>query len=360
MATMTPRRPLPSRERGLSLIELMIALTIGMLMLTALASMYMGASNNNKELARSSRQIEDGRYALQVLTDDIALAGYLGYFYTPIAPALPPDPCELNTMATIRTGLSLAVQGYDAPAAPAAPLSGCLADADHVAGTDVLVIRRADTNATATGALLANEVYVQANSDVNNSSNPVADVGTYTAAKFPLLLRDNTTTAPIRKLHVHIYFVARCSVPAGGGSACIGDGTDDNGNPIPTLKRLELTLDAGGNRAWVVTPIAEGVENMQIDYGVDSDGDGVPDGVFTTAPATAADWANVVAMNIHLVVRNTERTPDYSDLKTYSLGLAGTVSSTAIPGGTLDPGYKRKAYVAQARVVNTASRRETP
>lgn len=358
MATMTPRRPRPSRERGLSLLELMIALTIGMLLLTALASMYMGASNSNKELARSSRQIEDGRYSLQTLTDDIALAGYLGYFHTPIAPASLPDPCVLNTMATIRADLSLAVQGYDAPSAPAAPLSGCLVDADHVAGTDVLVVRRADTNVSATGSVLANEVYVQANSDVNNSSNPVVETGTYTAAKFPLLLKDNATTAPIRKLHVHIYYVAPCSVPNGGGSVCTG-ANDDNGNPIPTLKRLELTRDAGGNRAWVVTPIAEGVENMQIDYGVDSDGDGVPDGAFTTAPATAADWANVVAMNIHLVVRNTERTPGYSDLKTYSLGLAGTVSSTAT-GGALDPAYKRKAYVAQARVVNTAARREIP
>ena len=357
MATMTPRRPLPCCERGLSLLELMISLTIGMLMLTALASMYTGASNSNRELARSSRQIEDGRYSLQTLTDDVALAGYLGYFYWPIAPALLPDPCELNTVATIRAGLALAVQGYDAPAAPAAPLSGCLADADHVAGTDVLVVRRADTNATATGALLANEIYVQANSDVNNTSNPWVELGPFTAAKFPLLLRDSVTTAPIRKLHVHIYYVAPCSVPAAGLVSC--SPAADNGNPISTLKRLELTLDAGGNRTWVVTPIAEGVENMQIDYGVDGDGDGVPDGVFTTAPATPADWANVVAMNIHLVVRSTERTPGYSDLKTYSLGLAGTVSSTAT-GGTLDPGYKRKAYVAQARVVNTASRRETP
>ena len=357
MATMTPRRPLPCCERGLSLLELMISLTIGMLMLTALASMYTGASNSNRELARSSRQIEDGRYSLQTLTDDVALAGYLGYFYWPTAPALLPDPCELNTVATIRAGLALAVQGYDAPAAPAMPLSGCLAAADHVPGTDVLVVRRADTNATATGLLLANEIYVQANSDVNNTSNPWVELGPFTSTKFPLLLRDNVTTAPIRKLHVHIYYVAPCSVPAAGLVSC--SPAADNGNPISTLKRLELTLDAGGNRTWVVTPIAEGVENMQIDYGVDGDGDGVPDDVFTTAPATPADWANVVAMNIHLVVRSTERTPGYSDLKTYSLGLAGTVSSTAT-GGTLDPGYKRKAYVAQVRVVNTASRRETP
>jgi type IV pilus assembly protein PilW len=355
MATL---RTLPSRQRGLSLVELMIAVTIGLLMLTAMASMYMGASRSNKELARSSRQIEDGRYALQTLTEDLSVAGYLGYFTSPVAPGSLPDPCEMTTMATIRTGVQLAVQGYDSPATIPSPLSGCLDDADHVAGTDVLVVRRADTNVTATGLLLANEVYIQTNSDVNNTSNPVIAAGTL--ANFPLLMKDNATLAPIRKLHVHIYYVAPCSVPKGGGSICAGDGTDDNGSPIPTLKRKELTLDSGGNRAWVVTPIAEGVENLQIDYGVDGDGDGVPDTTtFTTVPASAVDWANVVVMNLHLLVRNTERTQGYSDPKTYNLGLAGSVSSTAT-GGTLDAGFKRKAYAAQARIVNTASRRETP
>lgn len=353
---MTNPLNLPSRQRGLSLIELMIAMVIGLLMLTALASMYMGASNANKELARSSRQIEDGRYALQVLTEDISVAGYLGYFYNPVAPASLPNPCEIADMAAIRTGLNLAVQGYDSPSAPASPLSACLPDDDHVAGTDVLVVRRADSSVTATGSLLANEVYVQANSDTSNAANPI--VATGTLANFPLLLKDIVTVAPIRKLHVHIYYVAPCSVPAGGGSVCTG-ATDDNGNPIPTLKRLELTRDAGGTLAWVVTPIAEGVENLQIDYGVDTDGDGVPDS-FTAAPAAAADWASVVSMNLHLLVRNTERTQGYIDLKTYDLGLAGTMSSTAVSGGTLDPGYKRKGYTAQARVVNIASRRETP
>ena len=351
---MADLRTLQSRQRGLSLIELMIAVTIGLLMLTALASMYMGASNNNRELARSSRQIEDGRYALQTITDDIALAGYLGYFTNPVAPAVLPDPCEQNDMTTIRTGSALAVQGYDAPATVPAPLSGCLGDAEHVSGTDILVVRRADSNVTASGSLLANEIYLQANADVNNSANPVVNTGTL--ANFPLLLKDNTTLAPIRKLHVHIYFVAPCSVPAGGVSNCSG-ATDDNGNPIPTLKRLELTLDSGGSRVWLVTPIAEGVENLQIDYGVDSDGDGVPDS-FSAAPATA-DWSNVVAANLHLLVRNTEKSQGYSDLKTYDLGLAGTVSSTA-SGGALDPAYKRKAYTAQGRIVNIASRRETP
>jgi type IV pilus assembly protein PilW len=67
----------------------------------------------------------------------------------------------------------------------------------------------------------------------------------------------------------------------------------------------------------------------------------------------------VVAININMLVRNTEKTPGYSDMKTYDLGLAGTYRSTA-NSGTLDPSYKRKVYTGQARVVNVASRRETP
>jgi type IV pilus assembly protein PilW len=353
MRPSTIHRTLQRRQRGLSLVELMISMTIGLFLLTALASVFLGASNSNKELARSSRQIEDGRYSVQVLTEDISLAGYYGYFYSPAAPSVLPDPCELlPTQASLRAF----VQGYDAPTAPPSPLSGCVPDADHLDGTDILVVRRADSYVTAAGSLVANQVYTQANSDTTNSANPIVNTGTL--ANFPLLLKDNATRAPIRKLHVHIYYVAPCSVPAGGGDTCTG-ATDDNGRPIPTLKRRELTVDAGGTRAWVVTPIAEGVENLQIDYGLDTDGDGVPDGAFTTAPATATDWANVVAMNLHLVVRNTEPTPDHVDRKTYNLGLAGSVSSTAV-GGTLDPNYKRKAYTAQIRVVNVSSRRETP
>jgi type IV pilus assembly protein PilW len=337
-----------NKQHGVSLIELMIAVTIGLFLLTALASVYLGASNTNKELARSSRQIEDGRYSVQVLSDDVALAGYYGYFYTPAVAASIPDPCEL---LPLQASLRLALQGYDAPTSIPSPLSGCLTDADHRDGTDVLVIRRADSNVTATGSLVANQVYVQANSDTSNASNPL--VATGTLANFPLLMKDNLTLAPIRKMHVHIYYVAPCSVPAGGGSACTG-ASDDNGRPIPTLKRKELTLDSGGNRTWVVNPIAEGVENMQIDYGLDNDGDGAPD-TFTTNPATAADWSNVVAVNLYLIVRNTEPSFDYVDNKTYDLGLAGTVSSS----GT-DATYKRKGYRAQIRIVNIASRRETP
>jgi type IV pilus assembly protein PilW len=105
------------------------------------------------------------------------------------------------------------------------------------------VVRRADSQTTAVGSLVAAQVYLQANADPLNSNNPIIKLGA--AANFPLLNKDATTISPIRKYHVHIYFVAPCSIPNGGGSTCTGS-ADDGGAPIPTLKRLELTLNSSG------------------------------------------------------------------------------------------------------------------
>lgn len=337
------------RQRGLSLVELMVAVAIGLFLLAGLAGIFANSSRNHSELAKSARQIENGRFAMQTMQDDVTLAGFYGFYYWTAAPAALPDPCELNNMTNLRTALAVPVQGYNSPAAPAAPLNACLPDVNHLAGTDILVVRRAATAVTAPAALVLNDVYFQSNSDPNGTPT----VNTGTPANFTVLMRDAATPAPIRKYVAHIYFIAPCSVAAGGTGSdpCVDDGTDDQGAPVPTLKRLELTVVAGV-RTMAIVPLVEGVENMQIEYGVDNDGDGVPDGAFTAAPATAADWANVVALNVHLLVRNNESTAGYVDAKTYNLGAGVSVT----PGGN----YKRHVYTSQFRIVNVGGRRETP
>jgi len=338
------------RQAGLSLLEMMIAMTISLFLMVGLAGIFANSSRTQNELTKTARQIEDGRYALSVLAEDLSLAGYYGYFYSPAAPTALVDPCELTTMATLRAGLQLPVQGYDSPASPPAPLSGCLSAANHLDGTDILVVRRASSQVTPIASLVTNEVYLQANSETSLSANPVINTGT--ASNFntgPLFLKDGVTPAPVRKLHVHTYFIAPCSVPNGGGSVCTG-AADDAGSPIPTLKRMELTVDSGGARVIDIVPLVEGVENMQIDYGIDSDNDGAQNS-WVTEPASAADWANVMAVRITLLVRNVEQTPGFTDTKTYNLGLAGDVT----PGGS----YRRHVYQSMVRLVNPSSRRAT-
>ena len=344
---MSPRRrpaAQPRHQYGLSLLEMMIAMTISLFLLVGLAGIFANSSRTQNELTRTARQIEDGRFAISLLADDLSLAGYYGYFYSPSAPSALVDPCETADMTVLRNGVSLPIQGYNAPTST--PLS-CLAAANFTPGTDVLVVRRADSKTTAVGSLAANEVYLQANADTTNGANPV--IATGTASNFPLLLKDGATLAPIRKFHVHTYFISPCSVGDGSGGACTA--SSDGGKPIPTLKRMELVVDAGGSRVLDTVPLVEGVENMQVDYGIDADGDGTQES-WVTAPSTVADWANVMSVRVTLLVRNVEATPGYTDPKTYTLGAAGTIT----PGGS----YKRHVYQTAVRLVNPSGRRETP
>ncbi|MGH6770646.1 MAG: PilW family protein [Xanthobacteraceae bacterium] len=344
------------RQAGLSIVELMVALAIGLFILIGLVSIFVTSNRTYLDLNRAGQQIENGRFAVQMLSDDISLAGFFGRFGSPLAaPGVLPDPCVTTDMAALREAAALPLQGYDAPGA--SPLT-CVPAANHRPGTDILVVRRTDSQMAAGdsatipgGALAASQVYLQANADPNNSANPLIAAATGTPQSvFTLKNRDGTNVAPIRKYRVHIYYIAPCSVPAGGGTDCTG-ANDDGGTPIPTLKRLELSVDStGANLAMYQVPLVEGIENLQVDYGLDTDGDGVPNGAYVALPAAVIDWPNVVAVRVNLLARNTEPSAGYVDDKTYDMGVGGSVA----PGGA----YKRHVYNTVVRVVNPSSRRE--
>jgi len=347
------------RQRGLSLIELMISITIGLLLLAGITALMAQQSQASSELEKASRQIENGRYAMQVLQRDIQLAGYYGEYYNlGSAPTSFPNPCttEVTPPAPelpLSDGLPLPIQGYDSPSSVPAPLSGCLADSNHVPGTDILVIRHTDTAAIPITSAVAGQIYLQTGLDVTQNFNKGlgsgSDISVFTYKKM------DGTAADLRKYLVHIYFVSPCNVPADGGSTCTGSG-DDNGNPVPTLKRLELSVNNGAT-AFTIVPLVEGIENFQLDYGLDTNNDGAPDTYTTgtyssdTTAMTPVDWANVMTVRVNLLARNNEKTAGHTDSKTYALGSAGTV-------GPFNDAYKRRVFSAVVRAVNSSSRRE--
>ena len=330
------------RAQGFSLVELMISLAIGLLLLTALATLFANSSRTQREVGLSAQQIENGRTAIDIVSEDVRHAGFWGYYggsFTP--PGAMPDPCALD-VPSLTAAMALPVQGYNDPIAT---LPTCLPAANYLAGTDILVVRHASS--LPAGALSANGIYVQA-----NATNTLVATG---GGTFNLTTRNGTganVAAPIRAYETHIYFVSPCSVPA--GATCTA--ADDGGKPIPTLKRLELTLDGGGNLNMVTVPLVEGIENFQVDYGRDTDGDGSPDGAaYTADPSTVPNWMQVMAVQLYLLARNTETSTGYTDNKTYQLGTAGTITPT---GAATQ--YRRHVYTSVVRVKNPSERLETP
>jgi len=377
-------------SQGFSLIELMTAITIGLMILVGLSSVFVNSSTASRELKNTAEQIENGRYAIELMSQDLRHAGFYGELST--LPAVPASaaPCAAPTAgavsATNNAALALPVQrvvgGTDCTA--------LLTSDNRQADSDIFAVRRVDTtrlpvSCTTTAAVEANAVYLQTTPDAAEIQIPTAVAtinstmnATGAATGTTMVRRDMTVTAgttagtcgtavsgqfpqvaaSIRKYRTHIYFVAPCSVPADGSTICTG-ASDDNGRPIPTLKRLEM----GASGAFSIVPIVEGIEAIRVEYGLDTIpttadvntgliGDGVTDSYSSTPSLT--DAGNAISARIHVLARNTTPTAGYVDDKTYTLAGA-----TFTPSGA-QTSYKRHVYSAEVRIVNPAGRREVP
>jgi type IV pilus assembly protein PilW len=358
------------KTRGFSLVEVMVAITIGLLLLTGMTLIFVNSSEANRELQKTARQIENGRYAIAMISEDLRHAGFYGHLTAmPAAPAVLPDPCEIASTANLVDALAYPVQGYRTPdLATVADMSASTCDnknlltaANLKPGSDVLVIRRAaTTNLAPTDVAALNEVYIQANAalaqvrfgngttlGISNASNNGS------GGPSTLLLKDATTPSPIRKLNVHVYFVAPCSVGTGANGICQA-GDDD----ISTLKRLELLAEAGTTKMKLV-PLVEGIEYLKMEYGVDTSPN-VPnaatgvigDATVDAYTATPADWTTVIAAKVFVLSRNTEPTTGFLDDKRYALG------TVAVPA--FNDRFKRHVYSTQVHLMNPAGRREIP
>lgn len=345
-------------QQGISLIELMIALGLGIIVLFAVTVIFANTSGSRTEMEKSNRQTENGRYATQLLANNLRMAGYLAEFDpTPLTidtlVALP-DPCATATSDLI-DALPLHVQGLnDGAVAPA-----CLSD--RKSGTDIIVVRRASSCVAGTAncdAFANGTPHLQASlcapaAGGTQLGYPVASNADYAAHYFALstsasdLTRqksDCTTTADIYRYRVDIYFIAN---------------NNEAGDGIPTLKRAEL-----GSGGFSIVPLVDGVDNMQIDYGIDNDNDGTAD-VYTADPgayggcagnACVANWRNTMSARIHLLVKNIDSSAGHTDNRIYGLGLNADGSAKTV--GPFGDAYKRHVYTTTSRFANPAWRRQ--
>lgn len=337
-------------QQGFTLVEVLVALGIGMVILTALAVLFANNSGSQSELERTTRQVESARFAIDLLGEDLMHGGYYGAFNpdgipvlyeSPAAGACPAAVADLGwSLPAAGPKLPPALQGLSATqAAAAACLSG--ADAQHLAGTEAVIVRHAETgNSLAPAAVTAGNLYVQtsrcpSNNQIDPSEKRVALVGS-TSAQFILPGLDCTTVnAEVRRVIQRTYFISRCN------DCAANDG-------IPTLKRNEWV-----DGARQVTSLAEGIENLQLEYGLDNNSDGQPDAYVASSGITGiapAQWQNVVTVRIHLLARNTEATAGYTGARTFQLGAAAPVTPT--------DNFKRTLFTNTVRVNNVAGRRE--
>ena len=191
----------PLREQsGFSMVELLIAVALGIVLSWAILDVTLNSSRTARELELTSEMVENGRYLTNLLSGELQLAGFYGRLedYVDVTVTAQPDACGLSS-TSLRNGMNYPLFGLDG-----------VAPGDHhlqwsyvlLTGSDALLIRRADTTSVNSTAGLVNaRHYLQ-----ETVTAAVLDLGT-NSSSFNLLEKDGTTVAAIREYHQDIYFV---------------------------------------------------------------------------------------------------------------------------------------------------------
>lgn len=305
---------LASGQAGLTLVELMVAITIGLIITAAVAQIYVSSRATYTLEEGLARVQENGRFAVEFLAYDLRMAGYTGCNSNLPAASINNivrDPNESNTMMAggLRgyryTGSGGNTVGDWTPALP----GGFFVDGEVAPSTDVIVVQygspvdtslrqdmiadTANIQITTTAATRANidagDVLIVSdclNADIFMANNAGAGAG-MTAIAHPnsvntvnFLSKRYTTDAQLMKLVSHAYYIAPSA-----------------DNQQPALFRKELARTAPPVRVELV----QGIEDMRLVYAEDTDGNGVPD--IYRAPGAVANWANVIGVRVGVLAR---------------------------------------------------------
>lgn len=356
------------RQRGFSMVEVMIALIVGLVLMAGVGQIFLGSNETRRIQDARARLQENARFAIDILARDFRQAAYLGcsnaapltyvlnnpnpvgtppaypfrFRYEGIGagagwPNFPDDTANPSRYTTIA-----AIQGFEWIAghagsiaagnwSPARDASIPTTNPNLRPGSDILTVRGPlDEGLRLTANMASNTANLSVGANAVLSKCDLIVVSDCASATIVQITNDDPETGTIQ--HAAI---APCSAGTKGnpgnavdtlasayqaGADVLKYGTtsyfvrsnnDDDQSPEPALYRRR-NLEASEE-------LVEGVESMQILYGVDNDpmpaataAPNTPDytpNFYLTAADIAAnnlDWRRVVSVRISLLMRTRE------------------------------------------------------
>jgi type IV pilus assembly protein PilW len=284
---------------------------------------------------------ENGRYAMKLLSDSIRAADNWGGVeaadVTAAAAVTGIGACDGNWILNAQEG----IRGYEGGGAIPLVSAYCINAADYVPNSDAFVVRHGGGQYQPTANVLmgdASDVWLR--SAVGRRAQLFSPIS---IGSLPSDLYDPSNLDEIGiynyPYQISAYFLRPCSGKQPNAVSCAA--TDDGGNPIPTLTRLALVNGRLQEQAMV-----NGVEDMQIEYGVDADLDDIADFYADAAHVAAGQWNRVVSVRLTLVVRSDER-GTLRDTASYE--LPNGTSYTAPADAEL---YQRKVFTSVIQIRN--------
>lgn len=294
-------RMLHHRQSGVTLVELMVAMTIGLFLLGAVGMIYITTSSSSRSSTLESQMNEDASLALEILQQQIRLAGF----------------STVDTASGKRKFSGIAIRGCDGGFTTNSGTTefGTLACPVTTTGADAIAVRYEATllnsQEVGTTGLPGNCSYDSITAWIAGASEGSAD---------SISLADNR------------YYIA-----------------DDGSVPTLYCKGRDGSATDGFSTAAALIP---NIEDMQIQYAITNapiDGETLPHQV--TAYVEAKDitnWSRVAALRICLIARSAQPVPS-GDNSRSDLGWFRNCAGTE---ETKDDRYLRRAYVTTIQLRN--------
>ena len=338
-----PARP----QHGITLVEMMVAMVVGLILLVGIVQLFISNKQAYRLQEATNVLNESGRYVLNQMHYDLRMADHWGGAERDALEIMGgidtiDSDCEGDAAALDTAGIF----GIDGEAA--SPLD-CIPASDYVPESDIIVIRYAEPVRRASGALDDNRIYVRSAMGRRAVVFQGADVASLPGDIAPedsdaLTVEEEAPDVANFELRTVIYFLRPCA-SQDQGTADVCDAADDT---IPTLTRLTLE-----GTSLVEQDVTAGVEQMQLSYGVDTNGDRSPE-LYQSAETVTADnnWGQVVDVKLSLLIRNTEIDVSYTDTTTYQLygGADGAAVEYEVPADAQQ--YRRKIYNSSIQIRN--------
>lgn len=320
MKTYTRNRLLQS---GVTLVELMVGMAIGVLLLFGVGLLFSQNKQSFRQNEELARLQEEARFAIDELSRDLSMAGFVAEMVDLADVGLQNAAFEAATGATVSCGLTAGLNWYYDFEAPggnlleslvrigdnstggqASALFPCINAANFQPDSDLIGLKR--TSGAPSGRFghpvlpnfnaPAGRVYIR-----ENGSRAMLWQGT------PPPDDDTGVAPPFHdwEYNPQIYYIRNFAVTAGDG--------------VPTLCRIRLRNDGAGGTPppHVEECIAQGVEDMQFEFGLDTNDDGAAN-VYVADPVPI-DLTRLVSIRIYLLMRTINFDVGYTDDRTYSL-----------------------------------------
>jgi len=296
-------------QTGLTMVELLVALAIGSFLMIGAVQIYNQSRQSfiiNESIARVQ---ETAQFAMDTIESDLRMASNWGRSSRALAvegrsivgdknPRSLPEPNVCGDGWAL--DLAMTVDGennaYTLPCLPQPAAQG---------NSDIITVRRA----TVAPVLLENgRIQIQTTRIQGELFADGLVPTTFSTAVNPITGQPSSTT---HNLLVNSYYVANNSALIPG---------------VPTLRRKRLAT-VGGAPTIIDEEIAPGVENIQIQLGIDVDEDNTVDryvnpgeGVYDPNDATFIPGARVITARIWLVVRGVTAENGIQDPTDYEPG----------------------------------------